>query len=81
MDLGGVTSAHAQDEEKAWVPVTKLGRLVNDGKIKSLEECYLFSLPIKEYQIVDKFLPTLKDEVGGRPLFLFQSRRCERLKA
>jgi len=52
-----------KDEEKAWVPVTKLGRLVNDGKIKSLEECYLFSLPIKEYQIVDKFLPTLKDEV------------------
>lgn len=45
------------------VPVTKLGRLVNDGKIKSMEEIYLFSLPIKEYQIVDKFLPTLKDEV------------------
>lgn len=45
------------------VPVTKLGRLVNDGKIKSMEEIYLFSLPIKEFQIVDKFLPTLKDEV------------------
>jgi ribosomal protein uS5 len=29
------------------VPVTKLGRLVNDGKIHSLEEIYLFSLPIK----------------------------------
>jgi small subunit ribosomal protein S2e len=47
------------------VPVTKLGRLVKDGKIKTLEEVYLFSLPIKEYQIVDHFLPegTLKDEV------------------
>ena len=45
------------------VPVTKLGRLVKDGKIKSLEEVYLFSLPIKEYQIVDSFLPKLKDEV------------------
>ena len=44
-------------------PVTKLGRLVKDGKIKSLEEIYLFSLPIKEYQIVDSFLPKLKDEV------------------
>ena len=30
-----------------WIPVTKLGRLVKDGKIKSLEEIYLFSLPIK----------------------------------
>jgi small subunit ribosomal protein S2e len=29
-------------------PVTKLGCLVNDMKIKSLEEIYLFSLPIKE---------------------------------
>ncbi|KAJ3330089.1 40S ribosomal protein [Blyttiomyces sp. JEL0837] len=46
-----------------WVPVTKLGRLVKDGKIKSIEEIYLFSLPIKEYQIVDFFLPKLKDEV------------------
>lgn len=45
------------------VPVTKLGRLVKDGKIKSMEEIYLFSLPIKEYQIVDFFLPGLKDEV------------------
>jgi len=52
-----------KDEEKEWVPVTKLGRLVKDGKIKSIEEIYLYSLPIKEYQIVDIFLPRLKDEV------------------
>jgi len=45
------------------MPVTKLGRLVKDGKIKSIEQIYLFSLPIKEYQIVDYFLPKLKDEV------------------
>jgi small subunit ribosomal protein S2e len=44
--------------------VTKLGRLVKDGKIKSLEEIYLFSLPIKEYQIIEHFLgDSLKDEV------------------
>lgn len=28
-----------------------------------MEEIYLFSLPVKEYQIVDLFLPKLKDEV------------------
>jgi len=52
-------------EEKEWVPVTKLGRLVKDQKISSIEEVYLHSLPIKEYQIVDQFFPpgTLKDEV------------------
>ena len=47
----------------ARVPVTKLGRLVKDGKIRSMEEIYLFSLPVKEYQIIDFFLPKLKDEV------------------
>ncbi|KAL1920282.1 40S ribosomal protein uS5 [Calcarisporiella thermophila] len=51
------------DDKSEWVPVTKLGRLVKDGKIKSMEEIYLFSLPIKEYQVVDYFLPKLKDEV------------------
>lgn len=56
--------AGGKDEEKEWVPVTKLGRLVKEGKIKTLEEIYLFSLPIKEYQIVDQFLgKSLKDEV------------------
>lgn len=40
-----------------------MGRLVKDGKIKSMEEIYLFSLPVKEYQIIDFFLPKLKDEV------------------
>ena len=52
-----------KEEEGTWTPVTKLGRLVKDRHITSLEEIYLFSLPIKESQIIDFFLPTLKDEV------------------
>jgi small subunit ribosomal protein S2e len=51
------------DEKEAWVPVTKLGRLVQAGKIGSIEEVYLHSLPVKEAQIVDHFLPGLNDEV------------------
>jgi len=44
--------------------VTKLGRLVKEKLIKRLEEIYMFSLPIKEFQIVDWFIgPKLKDEV------------------
>ncbi|KAL4694236.1 hypothetical protein H8959_013501 [Pygathrix nigripes] len=47
------------------MPVTKLGRLVKDMKIKSLEQIYLFSLPIKESEIIDFFLgASLKDEVS-----------------
>merc|ERR1711934_192631 len=53
------------DELAGWTPLTKLGRLVKDGKIKFIEEIYLHSLTIKEPQIVDWFLPAsvLKDEV------------------
>ncbi|KAJ4887456.1 40S ribosomal protein S2-2 [Raphanus sativus] len=51
-------------EEEKWTPVTKLGRLVRDGKIKQLEQIYLHSLPVKEYQIIDLLVGhSLKDEV------------------
>jgi small subunit ribosomal protein S2e len=43
--------------------VTKLGRLVQSDLIQSLEQIYVHSLPIKEYQIIDKICPGLKDEV------------------
>lgn len=52
-----------KEQEKEWQPVTKLGRLVKAGKITSMEQIYLHSLPVKEYQIIDFFLPKLKDEV------------------
>ena len=38
--------------------------IFQDGKIKSIEEIYLYSLPIKEFEIIDYFLKSaLKDEV------------------
>ncbi|XP_045803263.1 40S ribosomal protein S2-4-like [Trifolium pratense] len=60
----GRRRAGRREEEEKWVPVTKLGRLVKEGKIRSLEQIYLHSLPIKEHQIIDTLVgPTLKDEV------------------
>ena len=38
--------------------MTKLGRLVKERKIKSIEHIYLHSLPIKETEIIDFFLGT-----------------------
>lgn len=38
---------------RPWIPVTKMGHLVKDVKIKSLEEICLFSLPVKESEIID----------------------------
>ncbi|KAH0924703.1 hypothetical protein HID58_016959 [Brassica napus] len=60
---GGRRGGRPTEEEK-WTPVTKLGRLVQAGKIQKLEQIYLHSLPVKEYQIIDLLVgPTLKDEV------------------
>ncbi|XP_043692176.1 40S ribosomal protein S2-3-like [Telopea speciosissima] len=60
---GGRRGGGRREEEEKWVPVTKLGRLVKEGKIKSLEHIYLHSLPVKEHQIMETLLPGLKDEV------------------
>lgn len=60
----GARGGRGKEDQKEWVPVTKLGRLVREGKIRTLEEIYLYSLPIKEFEIIDTFLgPQLKDEV------------------
>ncbi|KAL0628032.1 40S ribosomal protein S2 [Plecturocebus cupreus] len=63
--IQGQGCSHArQSKDKEWMPFTKLGHLVKDIKMKSLEEIYLFSLPIKESEIIGFFLGTsLKDEV------------------
>jgi len=51
-------------DENVWTPVTKLGRLVKEGKINSIEEIFLYSLPVKEAEIIDHFLrDKLQDEV------------------
>jgi len=45
--------------------VTKLGRLVKAGKIRDIHDIYLHALPIKEADIIDRFIPkeNLKEEV------------------
>jgi len=53
-----------KSEENVWTPVTKLGRLVKEGKIGSIEEIFKFSIPVKEAEIIDYFLKeSLQDEV------------------
>lgn len=46
-----------------WVPVTTLGRLVQEGKITSIEQVFQENHRILEPQIVDHLLPNLEQEV------------------
>ncbi|MCH8908680.1 MAG: 30S ribosomal protein S5 [Candidatus Heimdallarchaeota archaeon] len=46
-----------------WLPRTRLGHEVKEGRITSIEEIFQRGVPIKEYQIVDTLLPDLVDEV------------------
>merc|ERR1712021_290153 len=50
--------------KEEWTPLTKLGRLVKNNKIESLEEIYTHSTPIKEAQIVDTLVAKAKHELS-----------------
>jgi len=51
------------DYNDGWEPKTRLGRLVADGDVDSMEEALATGLPLKEPKIVDQLLPGLDDEV------------------
>ncbi|MEQ9714846.1 MAG: 30S ribosomal protein S5 [Candidatus Asgardarchaeia archaeon] len=46
-----------------WIPRTKLGRLVREGHITSIDEIFQQALPIREAEIIDILLPNLREEV------------------
>ncbi|MEM4702798.1 MAG: 30S ribosomal protein S5, partial [Archaeoglobaceae archaeon] len=46
-----------------WVPRTRLGKLVAEGKIRTIDEALASGLPIKEPQIVDLLLPELDEDI------------------
>ncbi|AEM39535.1 ribosomal protein S5 [Pyrolobus fumarii 1A] len=50
------------DLEAEWKPRTYVGRMVKEGKIKSIYEIFEKNLPILEPEIVDWLVPDLKHE-------------------
>ncbi|KAF5420942.1 MAG: 30S ribosomal protein S5 [ANME-2 cluster archaeon HR1] len=53
----------AYDYETKWVPSTRLGHLVSEGEVISMDEVLSSGLPLKEPQIVDTLFSELKEEV------------------
>ncbi|MCX6657248.1 MAG: 30S ribosomal protein S5 [Euryarchaeota archaeon] len=46
-----------------WIPKTRLGKLVSEGKITTMSEALRTRLPLREPEIVDILLPDMVDEV------------------
>ncbi|MEM4866034.1 MAG: 30S ribosomal protein S5 [Acidilobaceae archaeon] len=53
----------AAETLRDWVPGTKVGRLVKEGKITSIDQVFRSGLPILEPEIVDVLLPNLEHEI------------------
>ncbi|MEM2530618.1 MAG: 30S ribosomal protein S5, partial [Candidatus Bathyarchaeia archaeon] len=48
-----------------WIPRTKVGRMVQEGKLASLADIFTQGLKIMEPEIVDVLLPNVKHGVLG----------------
>ena len=46
-----------------WVPKTRLGKMIQEGKITTIEDVFLSGIKISEPQIVDALLPDIQEEV------------------
>ncbi|MFA1612200.1 30S ribosomal protein S5 [Halobellus rubicundus] len=53
----------SQSNNDGWTPRTRLGRMVQDGDVTSMEQALNTGLPLKEPELVDQLLPGLDDEV------------------
>jgi small subunit ribosomal protein S5 len=52
-----------KEKIEGWMPRTRLGKMILDGQISSMEEVFTEGLRIRESEIVDVLLPDLQEEV------------------
>ena len=53
----------SKEKFETWIPRTKLGKMILDGQISSMEELFMEGLKIREPEIVNTLLPNLQEEV------------------
>ena len=53
----------SNEKFESWMPRTKLGKMVLEGQISSIEELFMEGLKIREPEIVNVLLPDLQEEV------------------
>ncbi|HML03449.1 MAG TPA: 30S ribosomal protein S5 [Candidatus Bathyarchaeia archaeon] len=52
-----------RERTEPWTPKTQLGKMIQEGRIASIEEIFMDGLKIHEPEIVDTLLPDLQEEV------------------
>jgi len=52
-----------EEKVEGWKPRTRLGKMILEGHISSIEEVFMEGLKIREPEIVDVLLPDLQEEV------------------
>ena len=52
-----------QHYDDGWEPVTRLGQMVKEGDIDTMDDALNSGLPLKEPEVTDRLLPGLEDEV------------------
>ena len=53
----------SEEKVEGWMPRTRLGKMILEGQISSMEEVFMEGLKIREPEIVDLLLPDLQEEV------------------
>jgi small subunit ribosomal protein S5 len=53
----------SNDKFESWIPRTRLGKMILERQISSIEELFMEGLKIREPEIVDVLLPDLQEEV------------------
>jgi len=46
-----------------WVPKTRLGKMIQEGRVTSIEDVFMGGLQVREPQILDALIPDLQEEV------------------
>jgi small subunit ribosomal protein S5 len=60
---GGRGERRPERSLEQWVPRTQLGKMIQEGRITSIEEVFMGGLQLRESQIVDALIPDLQEEV------------------
>jgi len=61
--LSGRPPPQRRETEEQWTPRTRIGKLVKEGRITTMEEIFKSCDIIREPQIVDLLIPNLEEEV------------------